>query len=153
MGIWVSAIDACRQQMSGTTTENNLHGQSESSEQTTSNEVVPAFEEFIPMKRSSDLSDDDEEEEEHSHEDKREKTYNNNDNTNNNNNNDKKKSDWLRSVQLWHPSSDPPLKEVNKLNNKNLCLVWLVRNFQVKEKEWEIEFNFWVLNVGIIGCA
>ncbi|KAK9998089.1 hypothetical protein SO802_017692 [Lithocarpus litseifolius] len=100
------AIDACRQQMSGTTTENNLHGQSESSEQTTSNEVVPAFEEFIPMKRSSDLSDDDEEE--HSHEDKREKTNNNN---NNDNNNDKKKSDWLRSVQLWHPSSDPPLKE------------------------------------------
>lgn len=139
--------------MSGTTTENNLHGQSESSEQTTSNEVVPAFEEFIPMKRSSDLSDDDDEEEEHSHEDKREKTYNNNNNDNNNNNNDKKKSDWLRSVQLWHPSSDPPLKEVNKLNNKNLCLVWLVRNFQVKEKEWEIEFNFWVLNVGIIGCA
>ncbi|KAL4609890.1 hypothetical protein ACB092_08G013800 [Castanea dentata] len=100
------AIDACRQQMSGTTTENNLHGQSESSEQTTSNEVVPAFEEFIPMKRSSDLSDDDGEEEEHSHEDKREKT-----NNDNNNNNDKKKSDWLRSVQLWHPSSDPPLKE------------------------------------------
>lgn len=100
------AIDACRQQMSGTTTENNLHGQSESSEQTTSNEVVPAFEEFIPMKRSSDLSDDDEQE--HSHdEDKREKTNNNN----NDNNNDKKKSDWLRSVQLWHPSSDPPLKE------------------------------------------
>ena len=88
--------------MSGTTTENNLHGQSESSEQTTSNEVVPAFEEFIPMKRSSDLSDDDEQV--HIDEDKREKT----------NNNDKKKSDWLRSVQLWHPSSDLPLKEVNK---------------------------------------
>ncbi|GMY18308.1 transcription factor HHO3-like [Fagus crenata] len=92
------AIDACRQQMSGTTTENNMHGQSDSSEQTTSNEV-PVLEEFIPMKRSSASSDDDEEE--HSHQPTTEKISNDN----------KKKSDWLRSVQLWNSPSDPPLKE------------------------------------------
>ncbi|XP_062149957.1 transcription factor HHO2-like [Alnus glutinosa] len=42
------AIETCRQQLLGTTTENNLHGQSESSEQTTSNKVPPpVFEEFF----------------------------------------------------------------------------------------------------------
>ena len=78
-----------------------MHGQSDSSEQTTSNEV-PVLEEFIPMKRSSASSDDDEEE--HSHQPTTEKISNDN----------KKKSDWLRSVQLWNSPSDPPLKEVTQ---------------------------------------
>lgn len=95
------AIETCRQQLSGTTTENNLHGQSESSEQATSNEA-PVFEEFIPMKRSS-LSDEDEDDddEQESHKANREKNIDN-----------KRKSDWLRSAGLWNTTtSDPPLKE------------------------------------------
>ncbi|XP_040997619.1 transcription factor HHO2-like [Juglans microcarpa x Juglans regia] len=95
------AIEACRQQYSGTTTENNLHGQSESSEQTTSNDVPPVFEEFFPIKRSA--SSDDEVEEHQSHKNKKEKVISND---------NKKKSDWLRSVQLWNnPTSDPQPKE------------------------------------------
>ncbi|KAG6673692.1 hypothetical protein I3842_15G003900 [Carya illinoinensis] len=95
------AIEACRQQYSGTTTENNLHGQSESSEQTTSNDVPPVFEEFFPIKRSA--SSDDEEEEHQSHKTKKEKVISND---------SKKKSDWLSSVQLWNnPTSDPQPKE------------------------------------------
>ncbi|KAF7802397.1 myb-like transcription factor family protein [Senna tora] len=45
------AIEACKQQLSGTTTEYNLHGQSECSEQTTSMEEGPVLEEFIPIKK------------------------------------------------------------------------------------------------------
>jgi len=42
------AIETCRQQLSGTTTENNLHGQSERLEQMASNKVPPPmFEEFF----------------------------------------------------------------------------------------------------------
>ncbi|KAG2662902.1 hypothetical protein I3843_16G003300 [Carya illinoinensis] len=95
------AIEACRQQLSGTTTENNSHGQSESSEQTTSNDVPPVFEEFFPIKRSA--SSDDDNEEHHSHKANTEKVIRND---------SKKKSDWLRSVQLWNnPTSDPRPKE------------------------------------------
>ncbi|XP_019459175.1 PREDICTED: myb family transcription factor EFM-like [Lupinus angustifolius] len=87
------AIEACKQQLSGTTTEYNLNGLSECSEQT-STEEGPVFEEFIPIKRraSSPDYDDDDEEQQHSHKQKIPK-----DSTN---------SDWLRSVQLWNP--DPP---------------------------------------------
>ena len=110
--LWISgfvrvsvAIETCRQQFSGTTTENNLHGQSESSEQTTSNEVPPpVFEEFFPIKRSAS-SEDDDDEEQLSHKANRETMVSND---------SKKKSDWLSSVQLWNPTSDPPPKEVSK---------------------------------------
>jgi len=95
------AIETCRQQFSGTTTENNLHGQSESSEQTTSNEVPPpVFEEFFPIKRSASSEDDDDEQLSHK---ANGETMVSNDS--------KKKSDWLSSVQLWNPTSDPPPKE------------------------------------------
>nr|QMS43718.1 Myb [Betula platyphylla] len=96
------AVETCRQQLSGTTTENNLHGQSESSEQTTSNEVPPpVFEEFFPIKRCTS-SEDDEEEEQLSHKAMTETIISND---------SKKKSDWLSSVQLWNQTSDPPPKE------------------------------------------
>ncbi|GAB4828902.1 transcription factor [Ancistrocladus abbreviatus] len=88
------ALEACRQQLSGTTTE-CLNGQSECSEQTTSG--GPIFEEFIPLKRASSITD---EEELESHEPIITETQNI----------DKsgKKSDWLRSVQLWNQNPDPP---------------------------------------------
>ncbi|KAI4313962.1 hypothetical protein L6164_026905 [Bauhinia variegata] len=92
------AIEACKQQLSGTTTECNLNGQSECSEQTSTD--GPVLEEFIPIKkRASPDCDEDDENEQHSHKPKISKDKNT----------DKKKSDWLRSVQLWNP--DPPAKE------------------------------------------
>ncbi|KAE9589853.1 hypothetical protein Lal_00021524 [Lupinus albus] len=94
------AIEACRQQLSGTTSEYNLNVQSECSGQTTSMEG-PVLEEFMPIKKrvSLDFGDEDEQ---HSHKSKVSKD-------NNKNNTDKKKSDWLKSVQLWNPS--PPAEE------------------------------------------
>ncbi|KAL5553494.1 hypothetical protein UlMin_040895 [Ulmus minor] len=91
-------IERCKQQLSGTTTE-YLHAQSESSEQTSSE--AHAFEEFFPLKRSSSSENDDEDEEKSPKRKAIEK----------NNSLDKKKTDWLRSVQLWNPNPDPPVKE------------------------------------------
>jgi SHAQKYF class myb-like DNA-binding protein len=99
------AIEACRQQLSGTTTEYNLNGQqSECSEQTTSTDG-PVLEEFIPIKKRAspyceqvyDDDNDEEDDEQHSHHKQQKISM------------DKKKSDWLRSVQLWNP--DPPSHE------------------------------------------
>ncbi|MED6185151.1 transcription factor [Stylosanthes scabra] len=116
------AIEACRQQLSGTTTEYNLNGQSECSEQTSPED--PVFEEFIPIKKraSPDCDEDDEEcyddgdGEQHSHRNKIQKEDSTNNNNNNDNNSscstDKKKSDWLRSVQLWNPNPQPPKEDV-----------------------------------------
>ena len=112
--------------MSGTTTEYNLNGQSECSEQT-STEEGPVFEEFIPIKKfaSPDCDEDDgdnnddDDDEQHSHSHKIPKDNNNNNNNNNKSSStDKKKSDWLRSVQLWNPEPHPA-KEVRKPKNKN----------------------------------
>lgn len=89
------AIESCRQQMSGTTQE-YFHGQSECSEQTSSD--GPVLEEFIPIKKTSD-----DEDEQQSHQP--------NDNKDKNNDKSGKKSDWLRSVQLWNQTPDPPVKE------------------------------------------
>ncbi|GAB4840259.1 transcription factor [Ancistrocladus abbreviatus] len=95
------ALEACKQQLSGTATE-CLNGQSECSEQTTSNGTI--LEEFIPIKRASSTTDDDELE---SHKNLISETQDF----------DKsgKKSDWLRSVQLWNQAPDPPIpKEDNQ---------------------------------------
>uniref|UniRef100_A0A803RAG1 HHO5-like N-terminal domain-containing protein n=1 Tax=Cannabis sativa TaxID=3483 RepID=A0A803RAG1_CANSA len=94
-------IDRCKQQLSGTTTTEYVHGQSECSEQTSS-EGHHVFEEFMPLKRSSS-SDNEEEEEKEEQSPKRQTTEKDN----------KKKSDWLRSVQLWNTTPDPvsPQKE------------------------------------------
>ncbi|KZV30476.1 hypothetical protein F511_23483 [Dorcoceras hygrometricum] len=91
-----------KQQLSGTTTEYNLRGQSECSEQTSS----PIFEEFIPLKRASFHSDGEEEESQNLkcgdgvQSDKI-----------NGNEKNSKKSDWLRYVQLWNETPDPSSKE------------------------------------------
>ncbi|KAI3467131.1 hypothetical protein Pfo_023794 [Paulownia fortunei] len=98
------AIETCKQQLSGTTTEYNLHGQSECSEQTSSD--VPVFEEFIPIKRASSHSDGEEQE---SKMPKNETSASNKDGKNGNDKNSKK-SDWLRSVQLWNQTQIHPLK-------------------------------------------
>ncbi|KAL2324880.1 hypothetical protein Fmac_023938 [Flemingia macrophylla] len=92
------AIENCKQ-LSGTTSEYNLNGQSDCSEQTTS--TGPFLEEFIPINKeraSSPCFDEDDEQ----HSDKVRVSKENK-------NSDKRKSDWLRSVQLWNP--DPPAEE------------------------------------------
>ncbi|KAJ7943200.1 Myb transcription factor [Quillaja saponaria] len=93
------AIETCRQQLSGTTTEYNSHGPSECSEQTSTE--GPILEEFMPIKKraSLDCDDEDDDNEQYSHKAK----------INKDKNTDKKKSDWLRSVQLWNP--DPHINE------------------------------------------
>ncbi|KAG6426142.1 hypothetical protein SASPL_110358 [Salvia splendens] len=83
------AIETCRQQqLSETTTDHNLHGQSDCSEHTSSH----VFKEFIPMKMGVSPDSDGEEE------DSKKSKIN-------------EKSDWLRSVQLWNQTPDPPSKE------------------------------------------
>ncbi|KAL0446914.1 UNVERIFIED_CONTAM: Transcription factor HHO3 [Sesamum latifolium] len=101
------AIETCKQQLSGTSSEYNLHGQSECSEQTSSD--VPVFEEFIPIKRASSQSDG--EEQESSKKPKNDSDDVSNKDGKNCNDKNSKKSDWLRSVQLWNQTSDPPPKE------------------------------------------
>ena len=103
------AIEACKKEISGgSTTTDYMQGQSECSEQTSSD--GPVLEEFIPIKRSSNCSEEDDEQESHKSKDL---------DSNSKENKaasaaDKKKSDWLRSVQLWNnnQSPDTPLKEV-----------------------------------------
>ncbi|KAL3654377.1 transcription factor [Castilleja foliolosa] len=101
------AIETCKQQLSGTTTEHNLINRqlSECSR--------PVFEEFIPIKTSLSNCDDDEDEQQKPKNENRacDKDDEINNNNNNNNNNNSKKSDWLRSVQLWNQTPDPPSKE------------------------------------------
>lgn len=132
------AIEACRQQLSGTTTENNMHGQSESSEQTTSNDVPPVVEEFFPIKRSA--SSDDDEEEQQSHQTKKEKVVSSD---------SKKNLDWLRSVQLWNnPASDPQPKEVTG-GKEFFFFYWTFCNFDLLLRKFrrkpivKIESFFW----------
>ncbi|KAL4346772.1 hypothetical protein GQ457_17G016350 [Hibiscus cannabinus] len=92
------AIEACKKEISGgSTTTDYMQGQSDCSEQTTSD--VPVLEEFIPIKKgSADCSEEDDEQESH-------KPKENNvpaavDH--------KRKSDWLRSVQLWNNNDQSP---------------------------------------------
>ncbi|KAL9389473.1 hypothetical protein Peur_018078 [Populus x canadensis] len=107
------AIEACKRELSGTTEDHNMHGQSECSEQTSSE--GPVLEEFIPIKRTH-FSDDDDNDNNHDDDHHQEQQSQNNNKRNKSNssisNNDhKKKSDWLRSVQLWNQSPDPPQKQ------------------------------------------
>lgn len=120
--------------MSGTTTECNLNGQSECSEQTCSDEG-PVLEEFIPLKRASSSHREEEEEDNDEQQSRKSTNHRTDDDDNNNvqyssdesskdgknNSADKasKKQDWLRSAQLWNQSSaDPTPKEVISLSNK-----------------------------------
>jgi len=103
-----AAIEGCRQQLSGTVTEYNLNGQSECSEQTSTDEG-PVFEEFIPIKKMASQDSVEEEEEEEENEDEVEDEQHSHQHRKTTS--DKRKSDWLRSVQLWN-SNPPPAKEV-----------------------------------------
>lgn len=111
------AIESCRRQLSGTTTEYMQGGQSQCSEQTSTD--GPVLEEFIPIKRICSASDDDEEEdddEQHSH--KKPKS---------DNAADKKKSDWLRSAQLWNQTAPaPPLQQES--TPRRVSVVEVTRN-------------------------
>ncbi|KAL1218545.1 Transcription factor HHO2 [Cardamine amara subsp. amara] len=84
------AIEACRKELSGTTTSEQC------SEQTTSVCGGPVFEEFIPIKKSLLCEEEEEEDGEDESPEPQQQIGN-------------KKLDWLRSVQLWNPS--PDLKE------------------------------------------
>ncbi|KZV20625.1 hypothetical protein F511_22039 [Dorcoceras hygrometricum] len=93
------AIEGYKHQLSGTTTECNLRGQSECSEQTSR----PVLEEFMPLKRASSHSDGEEEDSR-----KQNKDLGDISNTDGKNvdEKDSMKSDWLRSVQLWNQTPD-----------------------------------------------
>ena len=98
------AIEACKKDISGgSTTTDYMQGQSECSEQTSTD--GPVLEKFLPIKRSSNCSEEDDEQESHKSKDL------NNNSKEKNVAADKKKSDWL---SLWNnnQSPDPPLKEV-----------------------------------------
>ncbi|OIW01526.1 hypothetical protein TanjilG_19452 [Lupinus angustifolius] len=116
------AIEGCRQQLSGTTTEYNLNVQSECSGQTTSMEG-PVLEEFMPIKKrgSHDFGDEDEQ---HSHKSKVSKDNN-------------KKSDWLKSVQLWNPcpsSEEDVTRKVSLMEVKRNGSGGAFQPFHKKEK-------------------
>ncbi|XP_021857302.1 transcription factor HHO2 isoform X2 [Spinacia oleracea] len=111
------AIEACKRQLCGngtttTTTTECFNGHSECSEQTTSD--GPILEEFIPLKRSNSPDDDDELE-------SNKPQINNNDKSG-------KKSDWLRSVQLWNQTPDPP---TTTQEPKKVAVVEVKRNGSV----------------------
>lgn len=110
-----AAIGACKQQLSATAVaecKDNGNGQSECSEQT-STEGTPVLEEFIPMKRPSTSEDDeDEEEEQHSHKQTKMDKESNWSKEKSSSADSKRKSDWLKSAQLWNQTPDPPAKEV-----------------------------------------
>ncbi|GMH27524.1 hypothetical protein Nepgr_029367 [Nepenthes gracilis] len=91
------AVEACKQRFSGATTQ-CLNRQSDCSERTASD--GPILEEFIPIRRSFSTDDDDELE-----------SLNPEVTENQGSDKSGKKSDWLRSVQLWNQTPDPPSKE------------------------------------------
>lgn len=109
------AIEGCRQQMSGTTND-YFNGQSECSEQTSSE--GPVLEEFIPIKRTSSADEDDQE---HQHQELNHKPKNicSKDKSSSSS----KKSDWLRSAQLSIQTPDPV-----ELSPKRVPVVEVKRN-------------------------
>lgn len=111
-----AAIETCKKELnnSGTATEYNMQGQSsDSSDEQTQ---TPVLEEFIPLKTTTACSSDSD----HHH-------NNNNDTEDNDNDNSNVKSDWLRSVQLWNQSPDPPSKD-DQLPRKTTVVEVKTRN-------------------------
>ncbi|XP_071706816.1 transcription factor HHO3-like [Rutidosis leptorrhynchoides] len=96
------AIEGCKQQLLMGTTD-YFNGQSECSEQTSSE--YPVLEEFIPIKRTS--SADDEDDQQHSHQDLINHKPKIASNKLDNSSSSFKKSDWLRSAQLSIQTPDP----------------------------------------------
>ncbi|CAN1296307.1 Transcription factor HHO3 [Linum perenne] len=115
------AIEACRRELSGTTTEHEVPGKSDCSEQTSGE--CPVTEEFIPIKPNSSCDEDEKC-------DKRPLKR-----TRSRNVEQKEKSDWLRSVQLWNQPPDPPSK--NKAVPRKALVTEVKRNgaFQPFQKE------------------
>ncbi|ESW25344.1 hypothetical protein PHAVU_003G028000 [Phaseolus vulgaris] len=107
------AIEGCRQQLSGTVTEYNLNGQSECSEQTSTDEG-PVFEEFIPIKKMASQDSVEEEEEEENEDEVEDEQHSH---QHRKTTSDKRKSDWLRSVQLWNPNPPPTKEDVPRKAN------------------------------------
>ncbi|XP_030548784.1 transcription factor HHO2-like [Rhodamnia argentea] len=117
------AIESCRQQLSGTTTEYMQGGQSQCSEQTSTD--GPVLEEFIPIKRVCSASDEEEEEEEDDDDDDDEQHSHKNPKSDHAT--DKKKSDWLRSAQLWNQTAPaPPLQQES--TPRRVSVVEVTRN-------------------------
>ncbi|KAL9225782.1 hypothetical protein vseg_001669 [Gypsophila vaccaria] len=129
------AIEACKQQLSGTTrtatttttTTECLNGHSECSEQTTSGDG-PILEEFIPLKRNHNFNDVEDQ-----HECNKPQiniiTSNISNNINiNNNEKSGKKSDWLRSVQLWNQSPDLSTDQFQDHQPKKVAVVEVKKN-------------------------
>lgn len=108
------AIEGCKQQMSGTTTD-YFNGQSECSEQTSSE--GPILEEFIPMKRTSSADEDDQEHQHQQISNHKPKIISTKDKSSS------KKSDWLRSAQLSIQTPDPV-----ELSPKRVQVVEVKRN-------------------------
>lgn len=79
-----------------------MNGQSECSEETSSD--APVLEEFIPLKRAASSSQEQEQESKKRASDSGDAIDIDGKNS--------KKSDWLRSVQLWNQTPDPPSNEV-----------------------------------------
>nr|XP_043624664.1 transcription factor HHO3-like isoform X2 [Erigeron canadensis] len=92
--------------MSGTTTTDYFNGQSECSEQISSE--GPILEEFIPIKRTSSLEEEEEDDHEHTHQQLNYKPKNiPNKFLDKSSSSSSKKSDWLRSAQLSIQTPDP----------------------------------------------
>ncbi|OWM75797.1 transcription factor HHO3-like [Punica granatum] len=124
------AIGACKQQLSatGVATEcknNNGNGQSECSEQT-STEGTPVLEEFIPVKRPSKSEED--EDEQHSHKPMKIDDESDGNKEKSSSADSKKKSDWLRSAQLWNQTPDPPPKEEHHQPPRKVPVIEVTRN-------------------------
>ncbi|KAL8035228.1 hypothetical protein ABFX02_12G083600 [Erythranthe guttata] len=96
------AIETCKQQLT--------HEKSGCNSEQTSNDDVPVLEEFMPIKRADDSDSD-------SDQDQSEEIRNietsacNKDGQVGNFDSNSKKSDWLKSVQLWNQTPDPPSKQ------------------------------------------
>ncbi|KAL7132536.1 hypothetical protein ABFS83_12G080700 [Erythranthe nasuta] len=90
------AIETCKQQLS-------IHEKSGCSSEQTSNDDVPVLEEFMPIKRADDSDSDSDSDQDQSEgsEDGQIGNFDRN----------SKKSDWLKSVQLWNQTPDPPSKQ------------------------------------------
>ncbi|KAK9021421.1 hypothetical protein V6N11_011409 [Hibiscus sabdariffa] len=125
------AIEACKKEMSGgSTTTDYMQGQSDCSEQTTSD--VPVLEEFIPIKKGSDCSGEDDEQESN-------KSKGMNDAAAADH---KRKSDWLRSVQLWNNNNQSPDLPLNEDADNNGSGVEVKKNggaFQPFQREKTLE--------------
>ncbi|KAL7091062.1 hypothetical protein ACP275_12G081700 [Erythranthe tilingii] len=98
------AIETCKQQLTG-----GIHEKSGCNSEQTSNDDVPVLEEFMPINRAAADSDSDQDQSDEIR--NIETTACNKDGQIGNFDTNSKKSDWLKSVQLWNQTPDPPSKQ------------------------------------------